>query len=202
MRIPRVQLLGLALALFLGVSTIMTACNDAGSNGQTEFKTYTDSHYGFSFDYPSGWQLTATGVTTVGVGAEPTAQVIAIDPKGAMADGIGLDLVTVRVYELDQTIDESMLPSILEYLQATVAGLQAQDPSVQIERSLEETSVGGVKGYQLTTTLEWSDGTPLRDTSYYLFAGELEYELIVQATTANWEKNQDEFAAFLASFKP
>lgn len=200
----KILLIGLALAMMLGASVVLAGCGSASEDSTTTTEapvaTYTDSYYGFSFDYPSDWRVNSSGVIQNSVGAAATAEVIAVDPEGATVDNVGLDLVTVRTYELGTAVDESDLPDVLAYLQSSVTELQAMDPTVQVEEPLADTVVGGIKGFQVTYTFDWPDGTRLQSTSYYLFAGELEYELIVQATVEDWEANQDVFADFIASF--
>ena len=42
----------------------------------------------------------------------------------------------------------------------------------------------------------------MKTTSYFIFSGNIEYQLVLQAASENWEKDQAVFDAFLASFKP
>ncbi len=199
MRFHRSILLGLVLALTVSASLLMAGCT---SSVDEKPETYTDSEYGFSFEYPSNWQAFAGAETAVGGGAEPVAAVTVGDPKGARAGDIGLDLFMVRVYQLNAVIDESLMPAVLGELEPLVAGLQSQDSSMVVEQPLTQTSVNSIPGYQCTWTFVGQDGTPMRTTSYFLFSGDIEYQLVVQSSEQNWAKNQTVFAAFLSTFQP
>ncbi len=202
MRKMMICLLGLALVLTLGSSLVLAGCG--GGDDPTTTETYTDPDYGFSFDYPSDWQLIPSTEMDVSVnaGAAPTAEVSVGDPNGAIIDGSGVDSFIVRVYELNAVVDESVLPQVLPELEALVASLQAQDPSLQILEPLAPTTVGALPGYEFTATFEWDDGTPMMTTYYFVFDGSLEYQLMVQAAEENWDANQDVFNLFLSSFQP
>jgi hypothetical protein len=200
MRKMMICLLGLALMLVLGTSLVLTGCGTSGDGTET----YTDSDYGFSFDYPSDWQVISASDTDVNVsgGAAPTAEVSVGDPEGKIIDETGVDILIVRVYELNATIDDSVLPQVVPELENLIASLQAQDPSLEVLEPLAPTTVGGLNGYEFTASFEWSDGTPMMTTSYFVFDGSIEYQLVVQAAEENWEANQVVFDTFVSSFQP
>jgi hypothetical protein len=200
MRKMMICLLGLALVLVLGTSLVMTGCGTSGDGTET----YTDPDYGFSFDYPSDWQLIAASDADVNVsgGAAPKANVSVGDPNGKIIDGTGVDMLIVRVYELNATVDDSVLPQVVPALENLIASLQVQAPSLQVLEPLAPTTVGGLNGYEFTASFEWSDGTPMMTTSYFVFDGNLEYQLVVQAAEENWDANQVVFDAFTSSFQP
>jgi hypothetical protein len=198
MRSRKLARLVLVATLALGAAGVAVGC-DSGGSGGTE--TYSDSVYGFRFDYPADWKLVTSDTAKVTSGADPAAVVTVGDPDGASVEGTGLDLFMVRVYELSQVVDESALPEVLPYLEGLVADLQSQDPTWRVEEGLIETRVGGVPGYQTTSSFDWDASTPVNTTSYFLFAGDIEYQLVLQAATGNWEKDQAVFAAILTSFQ-
>ena len=199
MRSLRSILLGCALALTVVVSSLIAGCT-ASVEGPPS--TYTDSGYGFSFEYPSDWQVSSSADANVSGGAAPVAAVTVGDPEGARVDDTGLDIIMVRVYRLNAVVDESLLPEVLAELEPLVASLQAQDPSMVVEQPLTQTSVNGLPGFQFTSTFDWESGIPMRTTSYFLFSGDTEYQLVVQATQDRWSDNQEVFAAFLSTFQP
>jgi len=195
----RSVMLGCALAIALLVSSLLVGCT-ASVEGPP--KTYTDPDYGFSFEYPSDWQVSSSADTNVSGGAAPVAAVTVGDPEGARVDDTGLDIVMVRVFKLNLIIDESLMPEVLTELEPLVAGLQEQDPSMVVEQPLTQTSVNGIPGFQFTSTFDWDSDTPMKTTSYFLFSGDIEYQLVVQATQDHWTQNQEVFTAFLSTFQP
>jgi hypothetical protein len=42
----------------------------------------------------------------------------------------------------------------------------------------------------------------MKTTFYFLFSGDIEYQLAIQASADTWEAQQEVFDAFLASFTP
>jgi len=208
MRVRALRVFTPALAvafLVVGMSLALGACGsgDSGGSGDADgVKTYTDPDFGYSFEYPAGWVLNEGGDTSVGSGAASAGSVQVGDPKGAKVDGTGLDGLVARVYELNLTVDESMLPDIRPEVEGLIADLLSQDASWKIVEDLTETSVAGVPGFKASFTFDYDADHPVKTTSYYLFAGDVEYELVVQASTDTWEENQPVFAAFFASFRP
>ncbi len=67
---------------------------------------------------------------------------------------------------------------------------------------MEQINIGGMPGYQVTAAFDWDDGTPLKTTFYFLFSGDVEYQLVAQAAEQNWEADQAVFADFVDSFVP
>ena len=62
-----------------------------------------------------------------------------------------------------------------------------------------QTEAAGLKGYTTRYTFT-KEGVPTTSTLYFLFKGNMEYQMSIQASTVNWEKNQPIFAAMVASF--
>ena len=198
MRLRRLARLALVVTLAVAAAGLALGC-ESGADAGTE--TYSDSVYGFSFDYPADWKAFTSETAGVTSGADPAAVVTVGDPEGARVEGTGLDLFMVRVYELNQVVDEALLPEVLPYLEGLIADLQSQDPTWKVEEPLTETSVGGVPGYRTTSSFDWDADTPVKTTSYFLFDGDIEYQLVLQAAAENWETDQALFAAILASFQ-
>ena len=198
MRSRRLARLVLVATLAVAAAGLALGC-ESGGGGGTE--TYSDSVYGFTFDYPADWQAFTSETAGVTSGADPAAVVTVGDPEGARVDGTGLDLFMVRVYELSRVVDASALSEVRPDLESLIADLQSQDPTWKVEEPLTETSVGGVPGYRTTSSFDWDADTPVKTTSYFLFDGDIEYQLVLQAATENWEADQAVFAAILASFQ-
>jgi hypothetical protein len=222
MHVRKLGLLILAIVLTVGILGLSAGCGsgDASGTGVTEgtwategtgatagtgdagdVKTYTDTAYGFSFDYPGDWRVNTSETTNVTSGLDATEVVTVGDPNGKVVGTTGVDMLMVRVYELGQAIDEASLPAVLPELEALVADFQSQDPTFKIDSSLAETTLGTISGYQVSGTFDWDADTPVKTTLYFLFAGNIEYQLSVQASTETWEADQAVFDAFIASFK-
>jgi hypothetical protein len=216
MHMRRLGLLMLAIVLTVGILGLSAGCGsgDAAGTGDTtgnagttdttgtgDVKTYTDTAYGFSFDYPGDWRVSTSETAEVTSGADPTQVVTVGDPNGKVVGNTGVDMLMVRVYELNRAIDEASLSSVLPDLEGLIADSQSQDPTFKIDSPLAETTVGTIPGYQVTGSFDWDADTPVKTTLYFLFAGNIEYQLSVQASTETWEADQAVFDAFIASFK-
>ncbi len=203
-RRPLFSLIAVLLVL-LGATFALGGCssefNVSLGDAEDEVQTYTEPTYGYSFDYPSDWQLQESGSGQAASGLSAEGSVTALDPDGAIAGDYAIDLVEVSVYKLPITVDESTMPDMKAELERLLAEFESQDATWKTVAALSEITVGGLKGYKATVTYDM-DGTPTTATLHFLFDGSMEYELMVQAATANWEGDQAVFAAVLASFRP
>jgi hypothetical protein len=200
MRIRRLALLlVLVAALTVAVSGLLAGCGSGDSGGTS---AYTDSTYGFSFDYPADWKVVTSENADVTSGADAAKVITVGDPNGTRVGDTGLDLFMVRVYELNAVVDETSMPEVLPLLEGLVADFKSQNPTFKTEGPLTQTSVAGMPGYVVTGTFDENADTPMKTTFYFLFAGNIEYQVTVQASAKTWEADQAVFAAFLESFKP
>jgi hypothetical protein len=173
---------------------------------ENEIETYTDPGYGYSFQYPGDWEVEESTGPEVTSGAGSKAGVNVFDPNGASAKNSSgkkyyVDLFQVSVYELTTTVDESMRPEIKTEMEGLLADLGSQEGDWQMVEDLSETSVDGMFGYQTSYSFVM-DGTPTMCTFYFVFEGNIQYQLTTQAATENWENEQTAFDAIVASFKP
>lgn len=193
-----------AAVLLVSVAATLLACGSGGTgnNAAGDVSTYTDKTYGFSFGYPSDWKLQeAADQPDVTSGAAPTTVVAAFDPDGAKTDASFTDIIEVSIYKLNVVIDDSVMADLKVEVEATFADLEAQATDLKVVEAMSEASVAGIKGWKITYQFD-KEGTPAESTLYLLFSGNLEYQLLVQAATANWQADQPTFQAFLSSFKP
>ena len=72
LRYPHLGLVLVALALTVGMSGLLSGCG-TGDDGSP--RTYNNPTYGFSFDYPSDWQVATSGEADIAGGAEPVVAV-------------------------------------------------------------------------------------------------------------------------------
>lgn len=172
---------------------------DAGGPAETE--TYTDADYGYSFDYPSDWKLDEDSSAEVEGGIAASKGVSVHDPEGIRSEGYYVDLFQVSIYELNITVDESTLPEIKPQLEEMIAGIGSQDSSWKTLEPLADAEVSGLSGFKTQVT-HLMDGKQVNSQLYFLFDGNTEYELMLQAATESWDSIQPDFDAILASFKP
>jgi hypothetical protein len=170
------------------------------SDSDSGDKIYTDPDYGFSFGYPADWQLQQGDSSDVTAGGSATVSVGVFDPEGAVADDTYVDLAQVSVYELNVTVDESTMPEIQAEVEQVLGSLEDQTADIQIVEALSETEVGGMPGFEVTYSFS-KGSAPVTSTLYFLFDGSIEYQLTLQASTDNWEKNTPVFEALVSSFE-
>ena len=176
-----------------GAST--TTVSALGSDAQT----YTSSAYGYTFRYPSTWEIDAGATTEATAGGSATSSVGAFDPKGTVANGIYIDLMVVSTYKLNLTITDTMIPDLKSEIQRVLGSLEGQLGDAKVVSPLTQTEAAGLKGYTVKYTFT-KEGIPTTSMLYFLFKGTMEYQMSVQASTVNWDKNQAIFAAMIASF--
>jgi len=190
------------LPLVLGLVPAGCSAGFDLSCGETtsETKTYVDEDYGYSFQYPGDWIVQQGGTADVTAGSGSEGGVSVYDPDGAVAGDYYIDLFQVSVYELAVAVEESMMSEIKSEVESMLNDLEAQGGWTRTE-DLSDASVNAIDGYRVTYT-STTDGTPTTSTFYFLFAGDLEYQLTLQAATENWEEKQPEFEAIVAGFQP
>jgi hypothetical protein len=200
-------LLSLALSIFgcggsaPTASPAATATTSAAATGSgAETTTYTDPTYGYSFDYPASWVLKsgATPEATAGAGAAESVDVY--DPSGTLVNGSYMDVMVASVYNLNLAVSDSVLPQLKSEIESGVASLKSQDSTMNVQQAPAETTAAGMKGYTVTYSFT-RGGTPAMSTLYFLFKGDREYELTIQASTDHWEADQPIFQAMIAGFK-
>ena len=193
----------MAVLVLMAIPFALAACggttSGTGSAGAT--KTYTDKTYGYSFEYPAKWALQEGDTASVTVGATAKGVVGAFDLKGSSSGGNYLDGVQVRVYELPVTVDKTMMPDVKIEVQKIFDQLGSQSGDWIALDALADVTVGGLDGWSINYSFT-SDGGPSLSRFYVVFGGDREYQLLVQASTKNWEADQPVFDAIVASFKP
>ena len=160
--------------------------------------TYTDSKYGYTFQYPAALKIDSGATNEATAGGSATSTVGAFDPNWTAANGTYVDLLLVSTYELKITVTDAMIPDLETEIQGVLTSLESQAGDLQIVSPLAQTEAAGLKGYTVTYTFT-KDGVPATSTLYFLFKGNMEYKLSAQASTVNWDKNQTIFAAMIAS---
>jgi hypothetical protein len=203
----RSLMVGIVLLALLAAAFALPACgSSSGSSSSTgagsdDAKTYTDADYGYSFKYPASWKIQEDTTVDASAGAASTGGVSVFDPKGAKVKSTYIDLMLVSVYKLTVTVDDSVFPQLKSEIEAVLASLESQGTGMRVQEPLAQTTAAGMKGYNVTYSFT-KDGTPCTSTLYFLFDGNMEYQLTTQASNENWAANQPIFDAMIASFTP
>jgi hypothetical protein len=180
------------LLVVVALAVMLSGC------GATTTKTYTDADFGFSFGYPDNWDIDAVKPADLPEGVSKS--IGAFDPNGTTRDDLGLDFVSVDVYEIDPsaglTIDT--LKTEFESWLADAKGFYA---TMEIVEAIAPAKVGGVDGYKATYTFT-DQGIELRTTEYVLLADTAMYDLYLEAGKDKWAGDQEIFNTFLTTFKP
>lgn len=187
----------LALVVLAGTGAL-AARPVTASDGITEsggVKTYTDPDYGYSFRYPADWQLQKDPTSPDTTGDLPQNAVSVFDPEGSNNGLYYFDLAGVEIYELGFVVDDSTMPDLMVAAEA----MAEQDPTWGLVEPAAPARIDGLSGYQTTY---WSsvEGVPTMSRYYVLMSDTLEYHLLSQAATANWQGQQTAFDAILDSF--
>ncbi|MFH0916388.1 MAG: PsbP-related protein [bacterium] len=195
-RYPLVSAVVLA-GVLLSAAILAGACGSPASG----VKTYTDADYGYSFQYPASWEVQEGDSADVTAGGSAAGSVGVYDPDGAVAGDTYIDLAQISVYKLNATIDDSMMPAIKTEVEAVLASLESQASDMKTVEALAETNTSGMSGFKVTYSFS-KNGAPTTSTLYFLFSGNIEYQLTLQAADTNWEAKRPAFDALVASFKP
>jgi hypothetical protein len=199
-------LLMAAMALVLALGLVAGACSSGENGGSATtgaggaVKTYTDKTFGYSFEYPEDWKLQEGNTAEVTAGGGSAGAVAVFDPDGTKVGDIYVDLMQVSVYELTIVVDESMMSDVKVELENVLAQLEAQSADMNMDTDLTATTVNGMPGFEITYTF-LKDGEPATSTLYFLFDGDIEYQLTTQSADEHWEANQPVFDAMVASFR-
>lgn len=193
--------------LLLGIMVVLAGCGGSdgtgsvSTTGDNSLKTYSNGEYSYSFQYPKTWTLQEGSTADVSAGATAVATVGLYDPDGAVAQDTYIDMAQISVYKLGTTVDDSMMPEVKTEVENVLSGLESLAGEITTVEALAETKINGMSGYKITYSLT-KETAPVVTTLYFLFFGNMEYQVTVQASKENWDAKKAIFDAMLASFKP
>jgi hypothetical protein len=210
--LPTLACLLLAISLALagcGGSSATTTTGSSGSTGSStasttasaSFKTYSDGEKGYSFQYPAAWTVREGSTADLSAGGTAVASVGVYDPKGTIVNSIAIDMAQVSLYKLSVTVTDSMMSDIKVQVKNILSSLESQAGQINTLEKLTEMTINGMKGFKVTYGLT-KEKAPVVSTMYFLFSGNMEYQVTVQAAEANWGADKVIFDSMLASFKP
>jgi hypothetical protein len=207
-----VAIAGLALIVGLGGCS---SSSDSGTGGESasptaeaspssalpaDAKTFTSDKYGFSFQYAPPFEEKSDTTWQAESEASAADTVAVFDVEGTQVGGQYRDAFVVNTYQLNTEItDENLDQVATELEQNVIPQLEQSSDEMQISE-LVSTEVNGLKGFQADATFS-VDGTPMSSTLYFLFDGNLEFQLLTQSATDRWEELQPTFTAMVDSFQ-
>lgn len=203
-----VAVAGIALIVGLGgcsSSTEVTVGGDSASPAATsavpaDVKTYTSDKYGFSFQYAPPFEEKSDTTWEAQSEASSADTVAVFDTEGTQVGGQYRDAFVVNVYQLNaQITDENLDQVATELEQSVIPQLEKSSQDMKITE-LVGTEVNGLKGFQADATFT-VDNTPMTSTLYFLFDGDVEYQLLTQAATDRWSELQPTFEQMVNSFQ-
>ena len=183
-------------------TTVSQASGSTSATAQpANTKTYTSKTEGYSFLYPKSWEVadqTSVGVTA---GGSSVSEIGVADPAGTSAGGEKIDVAIVSVYKLTATIDASVMPDVRTEVEQVLSNIESQTPDIKTLDALSQVSFNNMLGFEVTYSFAKS-GAPVTSTMYFLFSGNVEYQISAQAADPNWAKDKPIFDAMIASFRP
>jgi hypothetical protein len=155
-------------------------------------KTYVDSEYGFSFQYPGEWDVSkrAGSIATGG------ASISVVDPKGTKIKKNSVDSATVvaasqgtkaQPEPTDAGVDEALVQ------------LKAQFPDAVLAERLHVAVVGGKNAWSWAFAYTQVK-VPVRVSFYWLIDGDTAYGVSFKTSQDHWEADQAIFGGILTSF--
>lgn len=201
---------GIALIVGLAGCSSSSSTDSAGGDSASptaeattapaDMKTYTSEKYGFSFQYAPPFEEKTDTTWEAQSDASSTDTVAVFDVEGTQVGGQYRDAFVVNTYELNTEItDENLDQVATELEQSVIPQLEQSSDDMQISE-LVSTEVNGLKGFQADATFT-VEGTPMTSRLYFLFDGNIEYQLLTQSATDRWEELQPTFEAMVNSFQ-
>ena len=183
-------------------TTVSQASGSTSATAQpANTKTYTSKTEGYSFLYPKSWEVADQASVGVTAGGSSVSEVGVADPAGASAGGEKIDVAIVSVYKLTATIDASVMPDVRTEVEQVLSNIESQTPGIKTLDALSQVSFNNMLGFEVTYSFAKS-GAPVTSTMYFLFSGNVEYQISAQAADPNWAKDKPIFDAMIASFRP
>jgi hypothetical protein len=177
-----------------------SASPTAEQSAPADVTTYTSDKYAFSFQYAPPFEEKSDTSWDAQSEASSADTVAVFDTDGTQVGGQYRDAFVVNVYQLNTEItDENLDQVATELEQSVIPQLEQSSEDMQISE-LVSTEVNGLKGFQADATFT-VEGTPMTSTLYFLFDGDLEYQLLTQSATDRWEELQPTFDTMVNSFQ-
>jgi len=164
-----------------------------------DVETYTSEKYGFSFQYAPPFEQKGDTSWEAESGASSADSVAVFDTDGTQVGGQYRDAFVVNVYQLNTEITDENLDAVKTELEQNVIPTLEKSSEDMTISELTPTTVGGLNGFQASATFMVED-TAMTSDLYFLFDGNIEYQLLTQSATDRWEELQPTFEQMVNSF--
>lgn len=162
-------------------------------------ETLVNDQYGFSFGYSPPFEEESDPTFDGGSGNESASTSSVFDTEGSQIDGQYRDAFVVSVYKLNRSITTDDLPAAkAEIENSLIPSLKQSTPGIQFT-PVVDTTLAGKPAFQTDATFEVK-GQPIKSSMYFIFDGDTQYQVLVQASGRNWDGLQPTFDAMLESF--
>ncbi len=194
-----IGLAGCSSSAEVSVGDSPTASASAEQSVPANATTYTSDKYGFSFQYAPPFEQKDDISMDAESGASSADSVAVFDTEGTQVGGQYRDAFVVNTYQLTTEITDENLDQVQTELEQTVIPqLEQSSEEMQISE-LTPTTVAGLSGFEADATFTVED-TPMTSKIWFLFDGDLEYQLLTQSATEEWEGLQPTFDQMVNSF--
>jgi hypothetical protein len=194
MRRTMLTLLVVAATAAMAVG-LLAGCGGGGT------ATYTNDKYGFTFDYDSGLFTENKDISTASaVGGNSALQVGFFDENGTKQGDQYRDGFLLGLYQLNTTIDASLMPEFGQLLEQKVLPELGKAFGSGVEfTALKAVDVDGTSGFTTDATFKM-DGTAFKATMYFLIKDDMEYQFTMQGAESRWSELEPGFQQVIDTF--
>ena len=169
-----------ALALVALAAVAVAAC---GSPAPAGWQTFGNPQYRFSIAYDAGHFTPKAPIDAKIKKGTTSAYGVGFIPHEAPSGGNVLSLYVVQVTTYKSAWTAKKVASLKPYFTKSVANMTAT-LGAKVSGPVRET-IAGAPAWSIQGTLT-TGGTPIHMRIHYVFRGSDEYELVEQATAADW----------------
>lgn len=190
------------LVLALVTLSVLTLAACGGASAQEPVKQnakYENADYRFSFEYPASWKLQEGAELEETAGQGAAFSVGAFDLTGTKAGDTALDGVVCSVYPLTITVGPENIEAVRGQLEALFEQLLTQAGGIKVEQELRDTKIAGFPTFYAVCSFP-KDGVEVLTHLYFVFAGDHEYQLVLQGAKERWEELKPSFELVTSSF--
>lgn len=183
----------------VSVGTDPSPTGDVATDGAVSLtETLVNDQHGFSFGYAPPFEPQDDATFDSGSGSESTDTSAVFDTEGSQIDGQYRDAFVVNVYQLTREVTEADLPAAKAEIENTlIPQLKQSTPGIQFT-PVTETTLADKPAFRTDASFD-VNGQPIESTMYFIFDGNTQYQVLVQAAEKNWDSLQPTFDAMLQS---
>lgn len=172
------------LLLHFVMALALAGCSNSPSESeaQKEFKKYTNGPYGFSLEYPAGWEFAAVGHPNVVFALQEQKQ----DAEDQFNEGINIIVFPSQGMTLEQAADTN------------IKMMMAQNPGYQAGTEAF-TTTSGISALLITSEMDMK-GMPLTSLSYLLEKGDSLFTMTQAVESSKLHRYKDLLSRSASSF--